>query len=382
MKYFPFKALILCILLPPLLFVATVQGLEQYLEGRYQRELEGRYTGDAQVLFEGRISLKEALQRNIEAFLREKTLIRMGVDTQVTVTTAKGVLLYPAELDTQPGRLEGPDPMAVASENFKLLNEGLNLRVAVRIPPLSPLPILILLGYLGITLLFILHFYRRGSRISQAEDRRRMEEVAALKAKERETLGNLEQVVEERAVLGRQLSKLKSELQVERNKATATEEEMLEELLQLEEKLKANEALQAEQDEEMAALREQIQKLEQEIETKEGKPKLKAAELAAKRFATVYKRLSLHERALSGYADLTEELKIKAEEVIHQLDADPAKVTIKRKVFGKKNRETVFEVLFAYKGRLYFRKSPQGVEVLVIGTKLTQQKDLGFLDRL
>jgi hypothetical protein len=90
----------------------------------------------------------------------------------------------------------------------------------------------------------------------------------------------------------------------------------------------------------------------------------------------------MHERALSGYADLTEEMKIKAEEVIHQLDADPDKVTIKRKVFGKKNRETVFEVIFAYKGRLYFRKTSQGVEVVVVGTKLTQQKDLGFLDRL
>jgi hypothetical protein len=382
MKYFPFKTLILCILLPPLLFVATVQGLEQYLEGRYQRELEGRYTGDAQVLFEGRVSLKEAVQRNVEAFLRGKTLIRMGVDTQVTVTTADGVLLYPAELETQPGSLEGPDPMAVASENFKLLSEGLNLRVTVRIPPLSLLPILILLGYLGLTVLLILHFYRRGSRRSEAEDRRRMEEVAALKVKEQVTLGNLEQVAEERAILGQQLSKLKSELQVERDKASATEEEMLEELLQLEETLKKNEALQAEQDDEMTALRGQIQKLEQEIEAKESKPKLKAAELAAKRFATVYKQLQMHERALSGYADLTEEMKIKAEEVIHQLDADPAKVTIKRKVFGKKNRETVFEVLFAYKGRLYFRKTPLGVEVLVIGTKLTQQKDLGFLERL
>ena len=60
-----------------------------------------------------------------------------------------------------------------------------------------------------------------------------MEEVAALKAKEAATLNNLEQVAEERAALGQQLSRLKSELQVERDKATATEEEMLEELLQV-----------------------------------------------------------------------------------------------------------------------------------------------------
>jgi hypothetical protein len=382
MKYFPFKALILCILLPPLLYVLTVQGLEYYLEAAYQQELEARYTGDAQLLFEGRVSLREAIYRNIEAFLAEKTLIRMGVDTQVTVTSAQGVLLYPAELDVSADGLEGPDLMAVASENFQLLSDGLNLRLAVRVPPVSTLPMVILACYLGLSLLIFQLFYRRGSRRSLAEDSRRREEVAALKAKEQETLSNLEQAAEAREVLGQQLSKLKNELHSERDKASATEEEMLEELLQLEDKLKENEKLQARQDEEMAALREQILKCEREIEKKEGKPKLKAAEVAAKRFTTLYKQLRMHERALSGYADLTEEMKIKAEEVIHQLDADPSKVTIKRKVFGKKNRETVFEVIFAYKGRLYFRKAPQGVEVVVIGTKQTQQKDLTFLDSL
>jgi hypothetical protein len=76
-------------------------------------------------------------------------------------------------------------------------------------------------------------------------------------------------------------------------------------------------------------------------------------------------------------------MKIKAEEVIHQLNHDPQMVTIKRKVFGKKNRETVLEVLFAYKGRLYFRNTHQNrIEVLSIGTKHTQSKDLTFLDKL
>ena len=76
-------------------------------------------------------------------------------------------------------------------------------------------------------------------------------------------------------------------------------------------------------------------------------------------------------------------MRIKAEEVIHQLNDNPGKVSIKRKVFGKKNRETVFEVIFAYRGRLYFRKTEGSrVEVLVIGTKLTQNKDLNFLDKL
>lgn len=58
-------------------------------------------------------------------------------------------------------------------------------------------------------------------------------------------------------------------------------------------------------------------------------------------------------------------------------------MTIKRKVFSKKSRETVLEVLFAYRGRLYFRTSrDQHVEILTIGTKNTQLKDLEFIDRL
>ncbi len=58
-------------------------------------------------------------------------------------------------------------------------------------------------------------------------------------------------------------------------------------------------------------------------------------------------------------------------------------MTIKRKVFGRKGHETVFEVLFAYSGRLYFRKTAQNrIEVLTIGTKNTQGKDLKFLEKL
>lgn len=91
----------------------------------------------------------------------------------------------------------------------------------------------------------------------------------------------------------------------------------------------------------------------------------------------------MNNRAIEGFVDLTEEMKIKAEEVIHQLNDDPKLVQIKRKVFGKKNRETVFEVLFAYKGRLYFRKiAGTQMEVVVIGTKLTQNKDLSFIEKL
>jgi hypothetical protein len=76
-------------------------------------------------------------------------------------------------------------------------------------------------------------------------------------------------------------------------------------------------------------------------------------------------------------------MKLKCEEIVYLLNSDPDKVIIKRKVFGKKNRETVFEVIFAYNGRLYFRKLKEGsIEVLAVGTKNTQERELEFLDKL
>ena len=55
-------------------------------------------------------------------------------------------------------------------------------------------------------------------------------------------------------------------------------------------------------------------------------------------------------------------------------------MTIKRKVFGRKGQKTVFEVVYAYKGRLYFRNLKDNqIEVLAIDTKNTQAKELEFL---
>jgi len=65
------------------------------------------------------------------------------------------------------------------------------------------------------------------------------------------------------------------------------------------------------------------------------------------------------------------------------LNEDPSLVTIKRKVFGKKGRQTVLEVVFGYKGRLYFRKKKDGkIDILIIGSKNSQPKDLEFLNTL
>lgn len=74
---------------------------------------------------------------------------------------------------------------------------------------------------------------------------------------------------------------------------------------------------------------------------------------------------------------------MKAEEVIHYFNEDPGLFRIMRKEFGHKDHQTVLELLFGYKGRLYFRNSKdRGVEVLTIGTKNTQAREFEFLAKL
>jgi hypothetical protein len=140
--------------------------------------------------------------------------------------------------------------------------------------------------------------------------------------------------------------------------------------------------MQTSQQQEIDALRDQIRQYEKARRSEE-KQKVRAVEAAGKRFRTLYKKLTVHPRAVEGYIELTDDMRIKAEEIVHQLNENPDQVPIKRKVFGRKGMETVLEVIFAYNGRLYFRRrGDQRIEVLVIGTKNTQNRDLGFIKKI
>ena len=108
----------------------------------------------------------------------------------------------------------------------------------------------------------------------------------------------------------------------------------------------------------------------------------KAADGLRKRMETLYKNTTFSGRALAGLTELPEPMQIKAEEVIHQLNAHADDVPIKRKLFRSKGKATVFEIVFAHKGRLYFRRNKaRRVDILAVGTKNTQERDLAYLDR-
>lgn len=382
MRFFSIKILVLCILLPPLLYLLTVFVLEKQLQERYARGIEEVCTGDPQPLLDGSVRLRDAVRENVEAYLRSSALIRYGVSARVQVSTRGGTVLYPAPFEDGADVQSLANPMRVAQDNFTLLSEGLVVQVEARLEHNRLLSNGILGVYVLAALLVLMWHYRAADRHIRREEAERRQEIERLNRLEAANTARLSGLQREREGLLAEFDALKSAMQDERTHAERNEDDLIGEIEALEKKLADNLELQTIQQKEILALKEALAGFEKE-QRREDKTRLKGEEVIRKRFATLYKNLTVNDRAVEGLADLNEELRLKAEEVIHQLNANPDLVPIKRKVFGKKNRQTVLEVVFAYKGRLYFRKGQdRRVEVLAVGTKNTQERELEFLANL
>lgn len=371
--------LLACILMPPVLFVATLGAVETTFQNRYRENLEAVFLGDTQTLFSGATRIQDVVEENVEAFVESRDLTNWGARLLVTVATDRGRMLYPRTFsDEDPADTPLiPDPTEVAEENYRILQENPAVRVELSIGYATPFSAAVLSFYILIAAGVLVAHYRTASRRARlvvAADRDRIRRLTELKSDREEKLQHLEA---HRSLLSEELERLKNDYKKERDKASRNEEEMLQDLIGLEEKMEANLRLQDEQKEELETLRETLQRFEQ------SKKRKRTSEVLAKRFRVLYKAVSVHPKALDGYEELTEEMKIKCEEIIHLLNENPQQVSIKRKVFTKKSRETVLEVKFSHKGRLYFRNLDDGkIEVLGVGTKNTQSRELGFIDSL
>jgi hypothetical protein len=379
MKYLSFKIVILCILLPSALYILSVQSLETHLKNRYTSEIEDIYTGDTHPLFQGSISLKDSIDKNINRYLQSKFLISWGVDVKVTVTTKKGAILFPAFFENDGTSLLQPDPIQIATENYNLMHEGLILNVDLEVGHNILLSNIILIFYIFVSLIILYYHYRSGLIKEKQDDIEKAKEIDRLLKLKNIYTEKLKTLGQERKNLTSEAKKIKNQMEDERQKASRNEDEMIKEIVSLEKEIETNLDLQIGQQEEIDLLKEEIDKYTKDKQ-KDNRQKIKAYTSIKKRFDAIYKNLSINERAINGFIDLTDEMKIKVEEIIHQLNEDPQVVPIKRKVFVKKGHETVLEVIFAYKGRLYYRKTKDNkIEVLVVGTKNTQAKDLEFL---
>ena len=381
MKYFSFKIVILCILLPPVVYIFSVQSLETHLKNRYASEIENIYTGDTHALFEGSISIRDSINKNINLYLQSKSLISLGVDVKVTVSTKRGTILFPAFFENDATSLLHPDPIQIATENYNLMHEGLILNVDLKVGHNTLISNTILIFYIFISFTILYYHYRSGLIKAKQDDIEKEKEIDRLLKLKNIYTEKLKFLGQDRKKLTSEAKKIKNQMEDEKEKASRNEDEMIKEIVFLEKETETNLALQIKQQEEIDSLKEKIDQYTKSLQ-KESRQKTKNHPSIKKRFDTIYKNLSINVRAINGFIDLTDDMKIKVEEIIHQLNEDPKLVSIKRKVFGKKGHETVLEVIFAYKGRLYYRKTKDNkIEVLVIGTKNTQTKDLGFLEK-
>jgi hypothetical protein len=382
MKYLSFKIVILCILLPPVVYIFSVQSLETHLKNRYTSEIENIYTGNTHALFEGSISIRDSINKNINLYLQSKSLISRGVDVEVTVTTKRGTILYPAFFENDATSLLHPDPIQIATENYNLMHEGLILNVDLKVGHNTLISNTILIFYIFVSFTILYYHYRSGLIKAKQDDIEKEKEIDRLLKLKNIYTEKLKFLGQDRKKLTSEAKKIKNQMEDEKEKASRNEDEMIKEIVFLEKETETNLALQIKQQEEIDSLKEKIDQYTKSLQ-KESRQKTKNYPGIKKRFDTIYKNLSINERAINGFIDLTDDMKIKVEEIIHQLNEDPKLVSIKRKVFGKKGHETVLEVIFAYKGRLYYRKTKDNkIEVLVIGTKNTQTKDLEFLEKI
>lgn len=380
MRFFPFKILVLCILMPPILYLATVTWVENGLAGRYEKQIEKICTGDMARLLEGNVSLKDALYENVESFLDKRSGFEKKMKVVVTIWSKQGQILYPSGFnEDQPSLLgQNQNNLNLAEDNFKILNEGLDIKVSVTLDPNS-FPSYIILTFLVTLSIGILYtMYLKGVEKAKFEYEINETKWAAMFEREEEYRTKLDSLSDERKEMENRLNEMKNKLAEVR----LSEDGLVEEIVHLEKLIDENSMLQKSQNSEIETLKSLIEKSEGEKKAR-LKKRIKGHDATEKRFKTLYKNLAFHDRALEGFRDLEEDMKLKCEEIVYLLNSDPDKVIIKRKVFGKKNRETVFEVIFAYNGRLYFRKLKEGsIEVLAVGTKNTQERELEFLDKL
>jgi hypothetical protein len=333
-------------------------------------------------LYEGRYSVKVEIHRNISEYLKRDLRFRLGLVINIVVKTVDDRILYP----TQSTKVDSEEKSfselprdslrytEVASENYKILSDGLMLTVKAQIRQNSWISNSILVFYILVALMVIWLSVRKRIKVAEEEEKERKrfvqrladqldqaeESSKAAKAKEAEYLARIDALRRDKDGLTTDVDALLEE--IEKQEAGLGEQKQLREELE-----------------------NQIVQLRTEIDRTCGKPrkKRKTIESTRKRFSALYKNVAFTDRALEGFIDLTDEFQLKAEQVIRTLNDDESAVPVRRKVFGKGGKMNVLEVAFSYSGRIYYQKDSQAKKTIVaVGTKNTQEKDLAYLESI
>ncbi len=384
MRFLSFRIIYLCILLPPLLYVFSVQGLEFIIQKRWSEELTRMIATDTDSLRKGQISFENHLHKKAQEFLFGKKLIRWGVRPEIRITTRTGRVLYPI-MTFEPSHREtvGPlSPEAEATRNLQILKEGIRIKFGVDISHNTWVANSVLLFYLFIVSALLARVYVARTREAERLSRLNAEALRKAAAELARSQEILDQLTTKEKGYRERIELLHSELGKAKDRLESTERDAITEMEILEQKLKESTALREAMEQEVLGLREEVTRLTASSQRFEKKRE-KQVQGLTKRLRTLYKNVRLHEKAVQGFLELQDDMQLKAEETIQALNEDCAKVPVKRKVFLRKGALNVAESEFAYRGRMYWKRGANGkVEILVIGTKNTQGSDLAHLETL
>lgn len=365
--------------------MATMISSEFYLSQQYAGQIRNIMIGDSKPLLEGSISIEDQITNNIRSFLKEDKLITyFGVRPNIRVVTSQGRILYPvySDIDVPYKAIDDSnDAQEVTKSNFEILSGDLEVQAEIKLSHGSFIGNIIFFVYFGISFGVFFVFYSIGTAKALADQKKTKEIISALQKEEDRYKHVADELKKERQDLFENIKALNARYEEEKRKASINEEEMFQEIISMEEKFNAFIEFKQSKEKEIDELKSKIQTYERR---KTPKVRRNEFDFISKRFCALYKTVEMNRKALTGFLGLDEEHQIKVEEIIRMMDQNPEKVVIKRKVFiGKKNKTTCFEVLFSYSGRLYFKRNENNtIEILTIGTKNTQTKDLEFIHNL
>ena len=391
MRLLSFRAIYVCIFLPPVLYIFTLQGLESYLEHTWDRELKTVMIQNREALQQGRLPIQQEIQTNVESFIDSRRVTELGAEIKIRVRTAQGRPLYPdpfledrlffGEEDSSHPSLAQLRNNIVAFQNRRIMQEGLVYNVSVWIPRQTWLANIVLLFYIfAFAFVLYLSYHSRILASDRAVRNQHLELESTRKRLQRQR-EKLESAREKQAQFQQQVNELQNKLQDKDSRLRSTEEEALAELEDLEQKMAETVSERETREREIQDLLQQLEHMESGSQFRVKKQERDKKQYS-KRFQTLYKKLVFRDRALVGFAQLPENLKLKAEEIIHNLDSNPWSVNVKRKVFSQ-NGVTILETEFANKGRLYWRYESNGkIEIVSVGTKNTQLRDLKYIETL
>lgn len=392
MRFLPFRILLLCVLMPPLLYMGTLKGIEEVLQVVWRSDLQNSLITDTTALLQGRERVESMVERNIRTYFDNSVFASLGAVPDITARTEDGRILYPeapeevTDFASQGQSLTedefGLPPDQIAERNVSILQDGVVFSLNVFIPRSSWLANFVLAFYILLFVGLLHQAYRIRSRRAEEAEAAREQELKSLQQR----LGQEQERVQETQAreknYNQEIARLKSALSQADSRLQETEEEALAELEALERKLEQSVAAREQREEEIENLSREMEKLQ--ASGKSGNKKQdKQVDQALKRFKTLYKNLEFHRRAVEGFLQLSQEQQLKSEELIHLLDRDASAVKVKRKVFSKTGAAPALETEFAHRGRIYWRRGANGkTVVLAIGTKNTQTKDLHYLEGL